>query len=78
MAFKDAGNSVIVVEHDEDMMRASDFLVDIGPGAGIYGGQLLRRVLLQNIWPLNQQRRSINGIKKIQTPSKRRKAIKRS
>ena len=38
---RDAGNSVIVVEHDKDMMLASDFLVDIGPGAGIHGGKIV-------------------------------------
>ena len=40
-ALRDLGNSVIVVEHDRDMMKASDFLVDIGPGAGIHGGKIL-------------------------------------
>ena len=40
-ALRDAGNSVIVVEHDEDMMLASDHLVDIGPGAGVHGGQIV-------------------------------------
>ncbi len=40
-ALRDLGNSVIVVEHDRDMMMASDFLVDIGPGAGIHGGKIL-------------------------------------
>ena len=38
---RDLGNSVIVVEHDRDMMHASDFLVDIGPGAGVHGGKVL-------------------------------------
>ncbi|MCQ2354652.1 MAG: excinuclease ABC subunit UvrA [Clostridia bacterium] len=38
---RDLGNTVIVVEHDEDMMRSSDFLVDIGPGAGIHGGNVV-------------------------------------
>ena len=38
---RDLGNSVIVVEHDEDTMRASDFIVDIGPGAGIHGGEVV-------------------------------------
>ena len=36
---RDLGNSVIVVEHDEDTMREADFIVDIGPGAGIHGGE---------------------------------------
>lgn len=38
---RDLGNTLIVVEHDEDTMRAADFLVDIGPGAGVYGGELI-------------------------------------
>ncbi len=40
-ALRDLGNSVIVVEHDEDMMMSADFVVDIGPGAGIHGGQVV-------------------------------------
>ena len=38
---RDLGNTVIVVEHDEDTMRAADHIVDIGPGAGIHGGQVI-------------------------------------
>lgn len=38
---RDLGNSVLVVEHDEDMIRASDYVIDIGPGAGIHGGQII-------------------------------------
>ena len=38
---RDLGNTVIVVEHDEDVIRSADFIVDIGPGAGENGGQLL-------------------------------------
>ncbi|MBY4896514.1 excinuclease ABC subunit UvrA [Cupriavidus sp. AU9028] len=38
---RDIGNSVLVVEHDEDMIRASDYVVDIGPGAGVHGGQIV-------------------------------------
>ncbi len=41
MELRDAGNSVIVVEHDEDTMRAADWLIDIGPGAGEHGGEVL-------------------------------------
>ncbi|KKB65242.1 excinuclease ABC subunit A [Robbsia andropogonis] len=40
---RDLGNSVIVVEHDEDMIRASDYVVDMGPGAGVHGGQVVAR-----------------------------------
>ena len=38
---RDLGNTVIVVEHDEDAMRCADFLVDIGPGAGVHGGEIV-------------------------------------
>ena len=38
---RDLGNSLIVVEHDEDTMRAADYLIDIGPGAGVHGGQVV-------------------------------------
>ncbi|MBO5907044.1 MAG: excinuclease ABC subunit UvrA [Clostridia bacterium] len=41
MNLRDLGNSVIVVEHDEDTMRAADFIVDVGPGAGIHGGEIV-------------------------------------
>ena len=41
MQLRDLGNSLIVVEHDEDTMRAADCIVDIGPGAGEHGGQLV-------------------------------------
>jgi excinuclease ABC subunit A len=40
-ALRDAGNTVVVVEHDDDIMRASDYLIDIGPGAGVHGGRLV-------------------------------------
>src|SRR5581483_1191019 len=41
MRLRDLGNSVIVVEHDEETIRSADFLVDIGPGAGIHGGEVI-------------------------------------
>ena len=41
MRLRDLGNSLIVVEHDEDTMRAADCVIDIGPGAGEHGGQLV-------------------------------------
>ena len=40
---RDIGNTVIVVEHDEDAIRAADYLVDMGPGAGVHGGEHRRR-----------------------------------
>ena len=73
-SIKDAGNSVIVVEHDEEMMLASDHLVDIGPGAGKYGGKIVTQ------GPPSEHLSSdsitaayLRGDKKIDIPKKRRK-----
>jgi excinuclease ABC subunit A len=71
---RDAGNSVIVVEHDKDMMLASDHLIDIGPGAGIHGG----RIVAQGSPDDHEASHSITsdylrGIAKIPIPDKRRK-----
>ena len=46
---RDLGNSVLVVEHDEDMIRASDYVIDIGPGAGVHGGQIIAQGTPQQI-----------------------------
>lgn len=72
---RDLGNTVIVVEHDEDTMRASDYIVDIGPGAGIHGGNV---VFSGNLKELEECTDSITsdyltGRKKIPVPQKRRK-----
>lgn len=71
---RDLGNTVIVVEHDEDMMRAADYIVDIGPGAGVKGG----RVTAQGPLPEFLKQQSItadylNGLRKIEIPGLRRK-----
>jgi len=50
---RDKGNSVIVVEHDEDMMKAADYIIDIGPGAGIYGGKVVAEGTLEQIKKTN-------------------------
>lgn len=47
---RDLGNSLIVVEHDTDTMLASDFLVDVGPGAGEFGGEIMAAELLKKLW----------------------------
>ncbi len=47
---KDLGNTLIVVEHDEDTMRAADYIVDIGPGAGEHGGEVWQPVRLTILW----------------------------
>ena len=71
---RDLGNTLIVVEHDEDTMRAADFIVDIGPGAGINGGELIAAGSVDDI--INCER-SITGMylsgkRKIPVPEKRR------
>lgn len=72
---RDIGNTVIVVEHDEDAIRASDYLIDIGPRAGIYGGEVVAKgtvkEVLKNKNSLTAQ--YLNGEKKIEVPAKRRK-----
>jgi excinuclease ABC subunit A len=71
---RDGGNSVIVVEHDREMMEAADFVVDIGPGAGVHGGEIV------NAAPFNElvskdsiTTKYLNGELEIEIPKKRRK-----
>lgn len=71
---RDLGNTVIVVEHDEDTMRACDYLIDMGPGAGLHGGEIvasgtLSKVLKSKTSPTAKY---LNGKLKIETPCKRR------
>ena len=58
MKIKDLGNTLIVVEHDEDTMRAADFIVDIGPGAGSHGGEVVAKGTAQEIM---KNKKSITG-----------------
>ena len=46
---RDLGNTVLVVEHDEDTMRAADYIVDVGPGAGVHGGEIVAAGSVQDI-----------------------------
>ena len=71
---RDTGNSVIVVEHDKEMIEAADFVVDMGPGAGIHGGEIV------NASPIGQltnkdslTNQYLTGVRKIEIPEKRRK-----
>ena len=72
---RDIGNTVIVVEHDEDAMRAADYLIDMGPKAGSKGGQVIAAgtvdEVLKNKKSLTAQ--YLNGEKQIEVPAKRRK-----
>lgn len=71
---RDIGNSVLVVEHDKDIMLAADYLVDIGPDAGKHGGEVVARGTPKNFLKLNTLTSSyLNGDVEIKTPSKRRK-----
>ena len=72
---RDSGNTVIVVEHDEDTMRAADFIVDIGPGAGVHGGKVICTGDVNDIinYPDSITGQYLNGTKKIEVPSVRRK-----
>jgi excinuclease ABC subunit A len=71
---RDVGNSVIVVEHDEETMRESDFIVDIGPGAGIHGGKVVAAGTPDEIMKCETSETGayLSGRKKIRVPSHRR------
>jgi excinuclease ABC subunit A len=71
---RDIGNTLIVVEHDEDTMRAADWIVDIGPGAGEHGGHLVAEGPLETIKasPESITGDYLSGRKKIEKPEKRR------
>ncbi len=72
---RDLGNSVLVVEHDEDTMRASDFIVDIGPGAGAHGGQVICAGTPEEVMNCKDSitGQYLSGNRKIEVPQKRRK-----
>ena len=72
---RDLGNTVIVVEHDEDTMRAADYIVDIGPGAGIHGGEVVGEGTAQELGKCKNSvtGQYLSGRKKIPVPEKRRK-----
>ena len=70
---RDIGNSVIVVEHDKDMIEHADFVLDIGPGAGIHGGEIVSEGSFEELKQHNTLTASyLNGNKKIEVPKKRR------
>jgi excinuclease ABC subunit A len=71
---RDAGNSVIVVEHDKEMIEAADFVVDIGPGAGIHGGQILNACPIADLNAVDSlTTKYLRGEMKIEIPKVRRK-----
>ena len=76
---RDLGNSLIVVEHDEDTMRASDYIIDIGPCAGIHGGQVVSAGTPEEVMadPNSITGQYLSGKMKIEVPSERRKGNKK-
>jgi excinuclease ABC subunit A len=72
---RDLGNSVIVVEHDEEMMREADYIVDVGPGAGIHGGKIVAAGTLDDILkePGSITGQYLSGKQQIVIPASRRK-----
>lgn len=70
---RDIGNSVLVVEHDKDIMMAADYLIDIGPGAGIHGGRIVAQGTPTEVCQSNSDTaRYLNNEKKIDVPLERR------
>lgn len=71
---RDTGNSVIVVEHDKEMIEAADFVVDIGPGAGMHGGQIINAAPISELNTVDSlTTKYLTGELKIEVPAKRRK-----
>ena len=78
-SLKDIGNSVLVVEHDQEMIEHADYIIDIGPGAGKHGGEIVAAGTLEELL----QKRTLttdylSGRKEIETPSERRKGSGKS
>jgi excinuclease ABC subunit A len=71
---RDVGNSVVVVEHDKDMMRSADFIIDLGPGAGVHGGEIIYAGPGEDIVSANSVTADyLSGRKMIEVPHERRK-----
>ena len=79
MNLKNLGNTLIVVEHDEDTMRASDYIIDIGPGAGVHGGNVVAMGTPKEVMrhPDSITGKYLSGRLKIEVPEKRRKGNKK-
>ncbi|KMS54832.1 excinuclease ABC subunit A [Novosphingobium barchaimii LL02] len=72
---RDLGNTVIVVEHDEDAIRTADYIVDLGPGAGVHGGEIVAEGTLKQVLKAKNSLTAayLNGSRRIEVPAKRRK-----
>ena len=75
---RDLGNTLIVVEHDEDTMYAADEIIDIGPGAGVHGGNIMAQGTAEEIKKIENSitGQYLSGRRKIEVPKTRRKAVK--
>lgn len=71
---RDLGNTLLVVEHDEDTMRAADYLIDIGPGAGVHGGEVVAAGTPQEVMnnPNSLTGQYLSGVRRIPVPVERR------
>jgi excinuclease ABC subunit A len=74
---RDLGNTVIVVEHDEDAIRAADYVLDIGPGAGVHGGEVVAQGSLKDILasPRSVTGQYLSGKREIKVPEERREQL---
>jgi len=74
-SLRDMGNTLIVVEHDEDTMYAADYIVDVGPGAGVHGGEIVAAGTVEEIKKCKESATGdyLSGRKKIEVPKERRK-----
>ncbi len=74
-SLRDLGNTLIVVEHDEDTMREADYIVDVGPGAGVHGGEIIAQGTVDEIVKCKKSLTGdyLSGRKKIEVPATRRK-----
>ncbi len=77
---RDLGNTLVVVEHDEDTIKAADYIVDIGPGAGVYGGEIVAKGSFDDVVNAEKSLTGayLSGRKSIPTPEQRRSSVKKS
>ena len=77
---RDIGNTVIVVEHDEDAIKTADYLIDVGPGAGVHGGEIVARGSFEDIVnePSSITGKYLSGELSVETPIERRKPERRA
>ncbi len=77
MRLRDMGNTVLVVEHDEDAIKTADHIIDIGPGAGVHGGEIIAQGEIDDITqnPDSLTGQYLSGVQKIEVPAKRNKNV---